>query len=153
MTRRLTVLVEKLREALAPEIKGYKSSPGPKGQTCESCEYGECFDDDKAPQGWCRRWDRDVTRSAWCEGWTRSTRLDTPEIPVNDSPERVKEKPKGNTAAKPAAKKKAKLGGFGGGGPKKKPGSKITPKPPFKPRTPAGGGAEPEPEPAPEPEA
>ena len=144
MTRRLTVLVQRLREELKPaEIKGYKSSPGPKGQTCESCEYGECFDDDKGPGGWCRRWDRDVGRSAWCESWTRSTRLDTPEIPVNDSPERAKEKPKKDAAAAPAKKGKGKFpakGGFGGGG--SKIGKKITPKPPFKPRA-SLGGAEP----------
>jgi len=150
MTRRLTVLVQQLREATKATIKGYKSSPGPKGQTCESCEYGECFDDDKGPSGWCRRWDRDVGRSAWCESWTRSTRLDTPEIPVNDSPERAKEQPKKAVVAANAKKGKGKFpakGGFGGGA---KVGRKIKPKPPFKPRAPVSG-AEPEP-PAEEPE-
>lgn len=142
MTRRLTVLVGQIREVMKAEIKGYKSSPGPKGQTCPSCEYGEQFGDEDDKTGWCRRWDRDVTRSAWCESWTRSTRLDTPEIPVNDSPERVKEKPK-EAPAKPAAKGGGKFkGGGGGGGFKKKKGGVRPPlqqttvggvKPPVKP--------------------
>jgi len=117
MKRRLTVLVSQLREAMKAEIKCYQTKPGPEGQTCPSCEFGEQFGDKDKAEGWCRRWDRAVVRSAWCDSWSRSTRLDTPKIAVNTSPKRVKDAP---PEAAPASKSPSKggkaKGGFGGGG-------------------------------------
>lgn len=61
-------------------------SPGPKGQNCENCEFGEMFDDAPTPEGWCRAYDRDVTRTSWCDQWVKSSRLMYPPIPVDDDP-------------------------------------------------------------------
>ena len=64
----------------------FQSTPGPKNQNCENCEFGELFDDDPGPEGWCRLYDLNVTRSSWCSQWQKSTRLDYPKPPVDDDP-------------------------------------------------------------------
>jgi hypothetical protein len=64
----------------------YQGTPGPKGQNCENCEFGELFDDDPGPKGWCRLYDVNVQRLAWCSQWTKSSRLDHPKPPVDDDP-------------------------------------------------------------------
>jgi len=135
--RRLPLLISALRESLnevKAEQEGYKASAGPKGQTCESCEFGEMFDDDDGPKGWCRRWDRDVTRGAWCESWVRSSRLDHPEVKTNDSPERAKETDAKDKVAAAAGKKTQSGKKFAGvkGGFKKK-ANKFEPKAALKP--------------------
>lgn len=148
MKRRLPVLLRQLREAVRAARKGYKTSPGPKGQTCESCEYGELFDDDQGSDGWCRLWDADAAQSGWCESWTRSTRLDIPPVKANDSPEQAKDaepaqkKSKGTAKSGPAVKGKFPF--------KKRPKPLPLKRPKPLPLKPGGPGEPEEPEAEPE---
>ena len=108
---RLRLLVLQGRHALAEGDESppdYQTSPGPKGQTCESCEFGELFDDDSGAEGWCRAYDTKVTRAAWCSQWSKSTRLDNP-IPVPDDDPTPKTAAAPVAASPPVTSKKKKL--------------------------------------------
>lgn len=117
--------------------QGFKTSPGPNGQSCTSCEYGEEFSDsDKDTEGVCRLWKRDVGAKAWCESWTKSDRLKhvKPDTSADQKPDRETQLPSQKRAA---AMKAAEP-----------PPPKKTPKPAPKP----DAEDEPEDEPEEEPE-
>lgn len=102
MANELRLVLRELRRQVESLTQTcFKGSPGPKGQSCESCEYGEMFDDDDGPEGYCRLWDVSVTRKSWCDDWTKSSRLKSP-MPkaTDDDPAPETQTPSQKNAAK-----------------------------------------------------
>lgn len=117
MSLRLKIVT--LRALLSEaEQSGFKSSPGPDGQSCCSCEFGERFDDeDKDTDGWCRLWDISVSAKSWCESWSKSDRLKHVKPKDSDqSPDRETRTPSQKRAAKAKAQEPKKVAPAPGGG-------------------------------------